>query len=57
MPEKGYSLEEVERQAILAVLDRTGGNQSQAARVLGISDRTLRERIRKYRRQEVLTAD
>lgn len=57
MPEKGYSLEEVERQAILAVLERTGGNQSQAARVLGISDRTLRERIRKYRRQEVLTAD
>lgn len=56
MARKGCSLEEVERQAILAVLERSGGNQSEAARVLGISDRTLRERIRKYRRQEVLTA-
>jgi DNA-binding NtrC family response regulator len=53
---KGYSLEEVERQAILAVLERTGGNQSEAARVLGISDRTLRERIRKYRQQEEILA-
>jgi len=55
--QKGYSLEEVERQAILTVLERTGGNQSEAARLLGISDRTLRERIRKYRRQEILAAD
>ncbi len=57
IPEEGCSLEEVERQAILAMLERTGGNQTKAARVLGISDRTLRERIRRYRRQEVLTTD
>jgi DNA-binding NtrC family response regulator len=50
------SLEEAERQAILAALDRTRGNQTQAAKVLGISGRTLRERIRKYRQERVLTA-
>ncbi len=54
--EKGASLEEVERQAILAALKRAGGNQTQAARELGISDRTLRERIRRYRHQEILAA-
>jgi len=30
---------------------RTGGNQTKAAKVLGISDRTLRDRIHRYRKQ------
>jgi DNA-binding NtrC family response regulator len=47
----GVSLEQVERRAILDTLRQTGGNQTRAAKVLGISDRTLRDRIHRYRRQ------
>jgi DNA-binding NtrC family response regulator len=47
----GVSLERVERQAILDTLRKTGGNQTKAAKVLGISDRTLRDRIHRYRKQ------
>ncbi len=52
----GIPLEELERQAILETLRQTSGNQTKAARVLGISDRTLREKVRRYRRQECLQA-
>jgi two-component system response regulator HydG len=44
----GVSLEALERKAILATLHRENGNQAQAARILGISDRTLREKIKRY---------
>ena len=47
----GVPLERVERQAILDTLRKTGGNQTKAAKVLGISDRTLRDRIHRYRKQ------
>jgi len=50
----GIPLEELERQAILETLRQTSGNQTKAAKVLGISDRTLREKVRRYRRQECL---
>jgi len=50
----GVSLEQVERRAILDTLRQTGGNQTKAAKVLGISDRTLRDRIHRYRRQGCL---
>jgi len=50
----GVSLEQIERRAILDTLRQTGGNQTKAAKVLGISDRTLRERIHRYRRQGCL---
>ncbi len=53
----GCSLEEVQRRAILATLDQARGNQARAARTLGISDRTLRERIRKYRQADLIAAD
>jgi len=46
----GIPLEQVEKQAILDTLRQTGGNQTKAAKVLGISDRTLRDRIHRYRR-------
>jgi DNA-binding NtrC family response regulator len=52
----GIPLEELERQAILETLRQTSGNQTKAAKVLGISDRTLREKVRRYRRQECLPA-
>jgi DNA-binding NtrC family response regulator len=45
----GLPLAQVERQAILDTLTSTSGNQTKAAKILGISDRTLREKIRRYR--------
>ena len=44
------TLGEVERQQILAALDRNGGNRSKAAAELGISRRTLYNRLAEYRR-------
>jgi DNA-binding NtrC family response regulator len=43
------TLEAIERHAILKTLRLTDGNQTRAAKVLGISDRTLREKVRRYR--------
>jgi DNA-binding NtrC family response regulator len=50
----GASLEDIERHVILATLDTHRGNQTQAARVLGISDRTLRDKMKRYRKQPEL---
>ncbi|HSV27662.1 MAG TPA: sigma-54 dependent transcriptional regulator, partial [Sedimentisphaerales bacterium] len=47
----GRPLHQIEQQAIIATLKQTRGNQTVAAKTLGISDRTLREKIKKYRRQ------
>jgi len=47
----GLPLEVVERRAILDTLRQTAGNQTRAAKVLGISDRTLRDKIKRYREQ------
>ena len=45
----GMPLANVERQAILETLKQTKGNQTRAAKVLGISDRTLRDKMKRYR--------
>ncbi|MHC4616176.1 MAG: sigma-54-dependent transcriptional regulator [Planctomycetota bacterium] len=50
----GVPLEQIERKAILDTLEQTAGNQTKAAKVLGISDRTLRCKIRRYREQGCL---
>jgi DNA-binding NtrC family response regulator len=50
----GIPLEHVERRAILDTLRQTAGNQTKAAKVLGISDRTLRDKIRRYQREGCL---
>lgn len=39
---------EVERPLIRTVLNHTGGNQSRAAEILGITRATLRNRIKRY---------
>jgi DNA-binding NtrC family response regulator len=52
----GIPLEQIEQRAILDTLRQTSGNQVKAAKSLGISDRTLRDKIRRYRRQGVLQA-
>jgi DNA-binding NtrC family response regulator len=48
LPQHGISLEEVEKQMILEALKRCGGNQTRAARYLGMSRRTLAYRLDKY---------
>ena len=44
----GPTLAEVERSHLEAALKKTGGNQSQAARLLGISRATLLYRMKKH---------
>jgi DNA-binding NtrC family response regulator len=45
----GLTMEEIERRAILGALDRTGGNRTQAAEMLGIGLRTLQRKLKEYR--------
>jgi two-component system NtrC family response regulator len=47
IPESGIDLEELERSLILKALHKSGGNVSRAARLLGLSRRTLQYRIEK----------
>ncbi len=44
----GVSLNELEKQAIVQTLTRTQGNREQAAKILGIGERTLYRKIKEY---------
>jgi DNA-binding NtrC family response regulator len=44
----GSTVEEIERELVLQTLARCDGNRTRAARVLGFSVRTLRNKIRLY---------
>jgi DNA-binding NtrC family response regulator len=44
----GLTVEEIERALVVQTLARCDGNRTQAARVLGLSVRTLRNKIRVY---------
>jgi DNA-binding NtrC family response regulator len=44
----GRSLKEVEKDMILHTLDETGGNRTHAAKILGISRRTLQLKLKEY---------
>jgi PAS domain S-box-containing protein len=46
--EAGISLEENERMLLKSALEKTGGNQTQAAHLLGITRDTLRYRMKKF---------
>jgi len=48
IPEDGISLFDVEKKLILDALSRTNGNQSRAAKLLGLSLDTFRYRMKKY---------
>ena len=44
----GISLEELERRAMQATLEQTGGNRSESARILGITRATLLKKMKLY---------
>jgi DNA-binding protein Fis len=46
--EAGRTLREVEKQLLERTLEATGGNRTRAAAMLGISLRTVRNKIREY---------
>ncbi|WP_422485004.1 sigma-54-dependent transcriptional regulator [Gudongella sp. DL1XJH-153] len=48
LPEEGISLEEVEKNLIMQALERTDQNQTNAAKLLGITRHTLIYRMEKY---------
>ncbi|MCL4426403.1 MAG: sigma-54 dependent transcriptional regulator [Firmicutes bacterium] len=48
IPEEGLDLEELEKHLILKALEKSGGNQSQAARLLHLSRYALLYRLEKY---------
>jgi two-component system response regulator HydG len=47
-PRVGKTIREVERDTIVKALKETSGNRTHAARILGISRRTLQNKIREY---------
>lgn len=47
-PDEGISLEEVEKELIIKALQKSGGNQTRAAKFLGITRSALLYRIQKY---------
>ncbi|HET8625612.1 MAG TPA: helix-turn-helix domain-containing protein [Gemmatimonadales bacterium] len=40
-----FNLDELEKKAIVRALAATGGNRARAAKLLGISERTLRNKL------------
>jgi two-component system response regulator AtoC len=50
-------LREVERRTILEAMRLTRSHQNKAASLLGITDRTLREKLRRYRQEGITEAE
>jgi DNA-binding NtrC family response regulator len=57
IPEGGCPLSDIEREAVLQTLRATGGNQSEAARRLGISRPRLARMLERHELREVLGLD
>ncbi len=51
--EESLCLREMEQRFILGALDKTQGNRTHAAKILGISIRTLRNKLNEYRQQGI----
>ena len=50
----GQSIDEMERELILRTLESTGWNKTEAARILEVTPRTLRNKLGRYREEGVL---
>jgi len=48
----GMTLKEVEKEVIVQTLEETEGNRTQTARILGISRKTLQNKLKEYGIQE-----
>ena len=48
IPDEGVSLEELEKRYILSALEKTSGNKSRAAQLLGMTRRTLYSRMERH---------
>ena len=48
LPEEGINLKELERNFLIQALERTGGNRTRAATLLGINRDQTRYRVAKY---------
>jgi transcriptional regulator with GAF, ATPase, and Fis domain len=48
LPAQGLVFEELERELVRQALERTGGNQTRAAKLLGMTRDQIRYRIRKF---------
>ncbi len=44
----GSSLKEMEKEVILKTLEQTGGNRTKAALILGVTRKTLQNKIKEY---------
>jgi DNA-binding NtrC family response regulator len=53
----GSTLDDIERDLILRTIEFTGGNKTRAAEVLGVSLKTLYNRLERYERKEPAEAD
>lgn len=51
---KGSTIEDMERHMILQALEETDNNQTEAAEKLGISARTIRNKLKKYREEGLI---
>ena len=52
-----FNLDELERQAIQRALAATAGNRTRAAKLLGISERTLRNKLNGRREEPAAVED
>ena len=53
----GTTIHNMERDLILSTLDKMNGNRTHASKVLGISLRTLRNKLREYREKGIIPLD
>ena len=56
LPSEGISLDEAELAFVRQAIERSGGNQTRAAELLGISRDQLRYRLKKLDEAQALTA-
>ncbi|MBC8191941.1 MAG: sigma-54-dependent Fis family transcriptional regulator [FCB group bacterium] len=49
LPEEGISLEKLEQHLLKQALDRSGGNKTRAAALLGLSRETMKYRLKKFK--------